>query len=108
MFIEEIKKQNKKDGKEFFVHRLVVSERTAQGPRHRVILQLGHLDLPRSQWKGLADRIEAMVLDKSTDGMTGDLFESTLDPRMEALAVHYANLSVPQSLQRPQLTVEKS
>ncbi len=98
MFVKEIKKRNKKDGKEFFVHRLVVSERTPQGPRHRVILQLGHLDLPKSQWKALADRIEAIVQGKTTDGMTGELFESALDPKVEALAVHYANLLIEKRI----------
>ncbi len=98
MFVKEIKKRNKKDGKEFFVHRLVVSERTPQGPRHRVILQLGHLDLPKSQWKALADRIEAIVQGKTTDGTTGELFESVLDPKVEALAVHYANLLIEKRI----------
>ena len=96
MFVKEIKKQNKKDGKTFYVHRLVVSERTPNGPRHRVILQLGHLDLPRSLWKMLAERIEALV--KGEDESGEELFATQIDPKVEALAHHYASLLISKKV----------
>ena len=76
----------------FFTLRLVVSERTAKGPRHRIILQLGPLDLPKEQHKALADRIEAIVNGEN------NLFESVVDEKVEALARHYANLLINKKI----------
>ena len=61
MFIREIIKKKPGYEKEFITHRLVESYRTEKGPRQRTILNLGKLDLPKEQWKILADRIEAEI-----------------------------------------------
>jgi transposase len=61
MYIKEIKKRNKPYDKEFISHRLIEAYRTEKGPRHRTILNLGKLDIPKAQWKTLADAIEAKI-----------------------------------------------
>ena len=66
---------------------------------HRVILQLGRLDLPKSQWKTLADRIEDIV--KGRKDNTGELFATSIepiDPKVETLANHYANLLISKKI----------
>lgn len=47
--------------KTFTYHRLMESVRTPKGPRQRVLLNLGHIELPASEWKTLANRIEEIV-----------------------------------------------
>lgn len=39
-------------------HRLVEGFRTAEGPRQRIVMHLGTLDLPKSEWKKLASALE--------------------------------------------------
>lgn len=90
MFIKEIKKKNKGYDKEFTYHRLMESYRTDKGPRQRTILNLGALDLPKEQWKSLADLIEAKLRRQES------LFP--VDDHIEALATHYANLIIQRGL----------
>ncbi|NOY57305.1 MAG: IS1634 family transposase [Calditrichaeota bacterium] len=94
MFIREIKKKNPGYDKEFITHRLVESYRTEKGPRQRTILNLGKLDLPKEQWKLLADRIEAEI--------TGQQSFYPVDKHIEKLAVHYAHLIIQKRLIRPE------
>jgi len=101
MFIKEIKKKNKNDGKTFLSHRLVESYRTPKGPRQRVILQLGKLELPREQWKSLANRIEEIA-----NGNESVLFATTTK-EVEALAFHYAQLLIKQKIRQKQSIPEK-
>jgi transposase len=92
MFIKEVKKQNKGYDQVFSYHRLMESYRTERGPRQRTLLNLGKLDLPKAQWKLLADRIEELV--------TGQQSLLAVDEHIEQLATHYARLII-----RKQLTV---
>ena len=82
MFIREIVKKNPSSPKNFVYHRLMESVRTPKGPRQRILLNLGHLDLPRADWKALANRIEEVFSGQ-------DSFEKPL-PHVESLAQHYA------------------
>jgi transposase len=82
MFIREIVKKNAASPKTFVYHRLMESVRTPKGPRQRILLNLGHLDLPRSDWKALANRIEEVLSGQ-------DSFEKPA-PDVESLAQHYA------------------
>ena len=91
MFIREIKRRNKPYEKQFISHRLVESYRTAKGPRQRVILDLGCLDLPRDHWKALADAIEAKVSGQE------DIFPT--DPQVEPLARKFAQKIIQKHLQ---------
>ena len=42
------------------------SIRTPRGPSHRKIIDLGKLDLPRDDWKTLANRIEDILCVQQT------------------------------------------
>jgi len=61
MYIREIRKKNPHSPKLFISHRLIESVRTPRGPRQRVVINLGHLDLPKERWKELANRIEGLL-----------------------------------------------
>jgi hypothetical protein len=84
MFIKAVKKKNKGSDKEYIQHRLVESYRTEKGPRQRLILNLGSLDLPKKDWKLLANRIEEIV--------TGQSALSFYDEKIESLAFHFAQI----------------
>ena len=61
MFIREITKKEHATGKVYVYHRLMEARRTPKGPRQRIVLDLGRLEIPREQWKMLADRIEQIL-----------------------------------------------
>ncbi|ACL05433.1 transposase IS4 family protein [Desulfatibacillum aliphaticivorans] len=61
MFIKKVRKSNKGSGKIYEYLHLVESIRTENGPRQRLILNLGALDVPADQFKELANCIEAML-----------------------------------------------
>jgi transposase len=84
MFIKEISKHNKGYPKTFISHRLMESYRTDRGPRQRKIIDLGQLDIPRDDWKILADRVEALISGQQTFTVPAD--------HIESLAQHYAQL----------------
>jgi hypothetical protein len=89
MFIREASKTAK--GKTYVQHQLIRSVRTPAGPRQRGILNLGVLDVPREKWKELADAIESYVHNQPP------LF--ALDPTIDGLAQHYANLIIRRRIQ---------
>jgi transposase len=84
MFVKEISKRNKGYVKTFISHRLMESFRTPRGPRQRKILDLGRLDIPKDEWKILADRIEELLSSQQTFTIPAD--------HIESLAQHYAQL----------------
>ena len=59
MFIGQVKVS--RNGRSYTYHRLLESVRTDSGPRQRLILSLGTLDLPKSEWPRLAERIEDLL-----------------------------------------------
>jgi len=62
MFIRKVPHKDKKNRKEYFTYKLVESVRTQRGPRQRDVLNLGvGFDLPREQWKDLANCIEGAL-----------------------------------------------
>lgn len=61
MFIKEIKTINKKTKKEYIKHSLVESIRTEKGVRHRTIMQLGKLGIPRELWEELIAELESRI-----------------------------------------------
>jgi transposase len=91
MFIREINKKNPGYDKTFTYHRLMESVRTPKGPRQRIILNLGKLDLPREEWSILAGRIEEIV--------SGQQSFLSPPPHMESLASHYASLLKRKEMQ---------
>lgn len=84
MFIREITKKNPGYDKVFTYHRLMESVRTPKGPRQRVILNLGYLEIPAAQWKTLANRIEEILSSQESFFLP--------PPHIESLAQHYAQL----------------
>jgi transposase len=91
MFIREIRKQNPHSDKVFVSHRLVESIRTPKGPRQAVVMNLGKLDLPKDQWKDLANRIEEIIR-----GQHNRLIK--VPQQIEGFARHYAKLLIKKRL----------
>ena len=57
-----IKQTQLKRGKRIYTyHRLVESVRTPKGPRQRLVMSLGSLEVPKSDWHLLAERIEEFL-----------------------------------------------
>ena len=75
MFIRRVTVRNGKTAKNYSYLNLVESVRTENGPRQRLVLNLGDLPIDRSQYKTLARRIEDMLSGKRS------LFE--IDPQIE-------------------------
>lgn len=62
MFIRIYKTINPKTGTEYITHRLVEAYKNEEGsPRQRIIMHLGTLDLPKSQWRHLAAILESRL-----------------------------------------------
>jgi transposase len=91
MFVKEISKRNQGYSKTFISHRLMESFRTPRGPRQRKIIDLGHLDIPKDDWKILADRIEELL--------SGQQTFTTPPDHIETLAQHYAQLIRQKEMQ---------
>jgi hypothetical protein len=84
MFIKAVKKHNPGGHTTFTYHRLVESYRTSRGPRQITLLNLGTLQLPKSKWRELAQRVEQLA--------SGQTTIQPEDPEVETLARHYAPL----------------
>ncbi|MCK5542496.1 MAG: IS1634 family transposase [Desulfobacterales bacterium] len=84
MFIRKTTKS--KNSKSYIQHQLVKSYRTPAGPRQKLILNLGFIDIPKEKWKELANAIEDVLLKQIS------LFEQ--DPEIEKLASHYASIII--------------
>lgn len=70
MYIRECVTTNKKNNTRYVTHRLVeayrVNEDAKQKVKQRVILHLGTLDLPKSEWPKLAKALEARLAGQSS------------------------------------------
>ena len=86
MFIKKITKTNKNSDKIYISYRLVESYLTSKGPRHRTVINLGKLDIPKDKFKLLADSIENLLSNQI------NLFETNNDKYINKLAQHYAEL----------------
>ncbi|MDP3682479.1 MAG: IS1634 family transposase [Ignavibacteria bacterium] len=84
MFIRKTTHTNNKNGQEYFTYKLVESVRTQRGPRQHTVLNIGrNFNLPKDQWKELADRIESIISGQKS------LFPSS--DEIERLAKRFAN-----------------
>ena len=62
MFIRRTQTRRTQDGKPYFSHRLVHSERVGDAVRQRTLLNLGrHFDIPQAQWPQLCARIDDLL-----------------------------------------------
>lgn len=80
MYIKRIIKKNKGFEKEFAYLHLVESIRTPNGPRQRLILNLGAIDIPDSKFVALARCIEVKLLGNQ------ELFETSTDNEISQIA----------------------
>ena len=72
---------------EYYTYKLVESIRTERGPRQRDVLNLGvNFDLPKEQWKDLANCIEEII--------TGQLPLIDYPKVIRTLAKRYGNFSI--------------
>lgn len=78
MYIKRVVKQNPASEKKYQYLHLVESVRTRKGPRQRLILNLGNIDLPNKKYKELANCIETIL--------SGQMQIFCLDPIVEKLA----------------------
>ena len=83
MYIKKVKKSNKNSSKTYEYLHLVENIRTEKGPRQRLILNLGILDIPADQYKELANCIESML--------TGQKKLFSGDPEIEKIAAKASN-----------------
>lgn len=97
MFIRETIKRRKNKG--YIQHKLVESVRTPNGPRQRIVLNLGKIDLPKNKWKELANAIE--------DELHGQQSLFALDQEIKSLAKHYARVIVKERLSKESEQIEK-
>ena len=81
MYIRATKTKNKKTGKCYTTHRLVETYQTEKGPRQRMVLSIGKLDLPKSRWKELAKALEFRLA--GTENFAPDDIQSIADKVME-------------------------
>jgi len=61
MHIATITTKNKKTGKVYINHKLIQTIRTEKGPRNRVVMSLGKLNLPKDDLKKLAFVLESRI-----------------------------------------------
>ena len=83
MFIKKVIKTYKSTGKSYIEYRFVRGYRSSAGPRHQTLLTVRDIPLPETQWKLLADTVEAMLHNEQV------LFVAET---VEALARHYCNM----------------
>ena len=100
MFIRESKTKNKKTGKVYIKHSLVESVRTERGPRQRLVMTLGKLELDRKQWKDLALSLELYLNGEhelehlSLYELSEELLEEITRQRA-AIGLHQSRLAKP-------------
>ena len=90
MFIR--RKIKKLKGQTYQQHQLLKSVRTERGPRQEVILNMGELNLPKDQWKALANAIEAKLNNQSAFAFEENSAE------VENLAGHFAQMILSKRL----------
>jgi hypothetical protein len=61
MYIKKVRKSNPKSSKVFEYLHLVENVRTKNGPRQKLILNLGRLDISKEEYKDLANCIEGLL-----------------------------------------------
>jgi len=79
-------------GQSYAQHQLLKSVRTAKGPRQEVVLNMGALDLPKDEWKLLANAIETRLNNQAP------FFFEENSAEVEKLAAHYAQMILSKSL----------
>jgi hypothetical protein len=92
--------KNPGSGQVYIYQQLIESVRTPWGPRQRILLNLGTLEIPPAEWKELANRIEALFLGQQ------EIYPAA--PHLESLAQHYADLLRQQEFSRAAVAAEEA
>lgn len=101
MFIREYKTKNKKTNSVYITHRLVQSIQTEKGPRQRIIMNLGTVLLPKSEWKKLAYALEAKLTGQAS------LLENEPEiERVASKAIEHSRLV--QNIKENEITAKKN
>ncbi len=102
MYIKKVTKSNPKSSKKYEYFHLVENIRTEKGPRQRLILNLGKLDIEPNQYKELANCIESML--------TGQKELFSYDAEIEQIAtkasIKIKSTNVKQDQEKDQITTE--
>ncbi len=61
MYIREYVTYHKKTDTRYVTHRLVEAVQTEKGPRQRIVMHLGTISLPKSEWRKLAKILESRL-----------------------------------------------
>lgn len=78
MYIKRVRKSNRNAKKSYEYLHLVENVRTVNGPRQRLIMNLGNISVAPEQYKELANCIDGML--------TGQQELFSIDPKIEKLA----------------------
>ena len=84
MFIREYRTKNKKTGNVYIKHQLVESYRTEAGSRQRIVMNLGKVDLKKSDWRRLA-----FVLEGKLSGQNSLINEPEINKAADAAMRNY-------------------
>jgi transposase len=98
MFIRTVYKKNRGSGQVYIYQQLIESVRTPRGPRQRILLNLGTLEILPAEWKELANRIEALYLGQQ------EIYPAAA--HLESLAKQYADLLRQQEFSRAAVATE--
>ena len=77
MYIKRVVKQNAGSNKKYQYLHLVESVRTKKGPRQRLILNLGNLDIPKEKYKELVNLVPMGRLGETDDLVGAIIFLSS-------------------------------
>lgn len=98
MFIRQTSTKNKKSNTTYIKHQLVESYRTDKGPRQRVIMELGTLTLPKSEWRKLAAVLEARLAGQESLLAEEPVIADAADAAMKHY--HFVQTKVKEKQQR--------
>jgi transposase len=93
MYIRAVQVAGDKSGTAFTCHQLVECHRTEKGPRQRLVMNLGTLNLPRERWRELSGALEA--------GVTGQQVLFPPEPDIAALAKDLLEIKEVKPRRRP-------
>jgi len=102
MFIREYVTNNKKTGTRYVTHRLVESVKTEKGPRQRIVMHLGTLTLPRSEWRKLAALLESRLAGQLS------MFEEEFPAIAEAADKAFEHYKFVQARQKERVTQKEN
>ena len=99
MYIRKVKKTNGKSKKLYQTLHLVESIRTVNGPRQRLILNLGNLDIAENEYSILASKIEDILI--------GGYLFCEADEKIEKIAIEASRKLIDKNSVKTEEVKEK-